>query len=164
MVIVQFIIGTGEDKRHTIGLLLSPAFEHSPASPVWPSRGSNMEQEKRKLRVSVWVNEAEKAALEERARQASLAPRHYLREFLFRRVRQRLDAQILDEVHRTRIDLNRVGGLLKLLSQKKVDAGMQGELSAVLKDLRQAVAAAADLPNMITARLDVDDEEPTDDH
>ena len=118
---------------------------------------------KRENRVSVWVNEAEKAALEERARQANLAPRHYLREFLFRRVRPRLDAQILDEVHRARIDLNRVGGLLKLLSSKKIDAGMQGELSAALVDLQQAVGTVAELPKMITARLDVD-EESVDDH
>ena len=122
-----------------------------------------MEQEKRKLRVSVWVNEAEKAALEERARQANLAPRHYLREFLFWRVRQRSDAQLLDEVHRTRIDLNRVGGLLKLLSSKKVDQGMQSELSAALADLQQAVAAAAELPKIIAAKLDVDDEKESDD-
>jgi|GEM_PF-6184813 len=82
----------------------------------------------RKDRVWIWVNKEEQAEIKARAAKVNLDPSVYLRDDIFRRVRTHHDTQILDEIHRVRVvikkdlaDLNRVGGLLKLISVQLSD-------------------------------------------
>jgi len=116
---------------------------------------------KRKKRISIWVTEDEKAELEDRAQRAGMLPRRFYREFLFRRVRNRLDATIYDEVHRVRIELNKHGGLLVQMRNRIVNQRISKDVKDELLDALNQNACVrnqvVDLKSSIETKLGQDD-------
>ena len=118
---------------------------------------------KRKKRISVWVSDVEKQGLEDRAYKAGFKePHRYYREFLMRRVRNRLDASIFDEIHRLRIELNRHGGLLvqmrNRLFEQRISKDLKNEIFDIIDRHSEACCAVHGLREALEAKLSRDDE------
>jgi len=117
---------------------------------------------KRKQRVSVWLSEDEKHELTMRAKRANMKMRRFLREFLMRRVRSRLDTAIFDELHRMRIDLHKHGGLLaqmrNRLLEQRISRDMKNDVSDIIRQHAEACTAVHELKSLLEAKLNRDDE------
>lgn len=88
--------------------------------------------------IKVWVNEAEKQEIEERAKNAGLAASAYLRAVgLNQPIKSKVDLLAVSDLAKVNGDLGRVAGLLKLwLAEKRGQGARPIEVESMMKDFR----------------------------